>query len=209
MHPRPASQRVVLLVVHRRAGADLRRGLLDRQRQHGGRLQLLRGRGAHVAPSVRARCVRRSPRAPRASPRGPRRTRAAPDQHRRAVVGGVVHRRAREHETVDQRHRQARGRARGERAQRAARDGAVAVDDVAAAGVQGGDDERLAVRRPRCRDARSAPRRGSRRSRRGRSCRVRACAAVARGRTEGRRAGRVARMLEEDTPLPSICNSTD
>ena len=69
----------------------------------------------------------------------------AAEEHRRAVVGGVVHRRAGEHEAVEQRHGQADRRARGERPCRAPRHRAVAVDDVAAARVQRGHDERLAV----------------------------------------------------------------
>ena len=69
----------------------------------------------------------------------------AAEQHHRAVVGGVVHRRAREHQTVDQRDGQAGARAGGERPHRATRQRAVAVDDLAVAGVQHGDHERLAV----------------------------------------------------------------
>ena len=45
-----------------------------------------------------------------------------PEQHHRAVVGGVVHRRARQHQPVDQRDGQAGRGARGQRAHRPSRD---------------------------------------------------------------------------------------
>ena len=67
------------------------------------------------------------------------------EQHHRAVVGGVVHRRTRQHEAVDERDRQA-GRGTGrERLDGAGAERAVAVDDAVPARVQGGDHERLAV----------------------------------------------------------------
>ena len=50
-HARPRLQRVVLLVVERRPRADLRRRLVDRQREHGRGLQLLLGRRAHLRPA--------------------------------------------------------------------------------------------------------------------------------------------------------------
>jgi hypothetical protein len=76
------------------------------------------------------------------------------EDHDRAVVGRVVHRRARQDQPVDQRHRQARRHLLAHRSQCAAGDRAVAVDGVAVTGVQHRHDDRLAVRRddPEVRD---------------------------------------------------------
>ena len=177
----PHRQLVVLLVVHRRPCAGLRRGLVDRQREHRRRLQLVLRRRARLGPAtghdvLDDRLQRRSLLLGRVD--RPRRS----QQHDRAVVGRVVHRRAREHEAVEQRHGQACRRAGAERAQRAARRSSRAgTPDRRCARAAWGS--RTAGRsRRRCPDARSAPRRESRRSSRARGCRVRACAAGARAR---------------------------
>ena len=70
--------------------------------------------------------------------------RAAEDHHR-AVVHGVVEGRAGEHETVDDRHRDARLDLVRQRAQHVVGDGAVQVELVVEAGMDRGNDRRISV----------------------------------------------------------------
>ncbi len=116
--------------------------------QHRGGRELLVVRLAHLPPAAGDDVLDdRLQGASTFSPRSVDRARL-PEQHHGAVVGGVVHRRARQHEAVDQRHRQARrGPRRHRPASCAGAQRAVAVDDPAVARVQGGDHERLPVRR--------------------------------------------------------------
>ena len=78
-------------------------------REHRGRLQLvLTRRRARRAQRPGTMCSTIASSAASFSA-GSSIARAAAEQHRRAVVGRVVHRRAREHQAVEQRHGQARG----------------------------------------------------------------------------------------------------
>ena len=70
----------------------------------------------------------------------------AAEEHHGSVVGRVVHRRARQHQAIEQRHGEAGGRARGQRAQCSPGGRAVHVDHVCSTSVQGGHDKRLPVR---------------------------------------------------------------
>ena len=92
-------------------------------------------REAHGRPACRV---------PRASRRFARSPSCAPEHHDRPVVHRVVHRRAREHETVEQRHRHADPHARRERAEHPARRGAVQEQPLVQPRERHGDDERLA-----------------------------------------------------------------
>ena len=123
--PAQASQRVVLLVVQRAA----RCGPWPRPRRSG----IARTAVAFSSLSLGGRTSRQRPRHDVLDDRleGRQllgRVGHAPcrsQEHHRAIVGRVVHRRARQHQPVDQRHRQARRRAGGERAKGAARHRAV------------------------------------------------------------------------------------
>src|SRR5262249_55038424 len=69
-----------------------------------------------------------------------------PEHDHRAVVHRVVEGRARQHQTVEQRHRDAQGSARGDRAEHAAGRRAVQVQALVDAGVDARDHEGLPVR---------------------------------------------------------------
>ena len=108
--PAQTSQRVVLLVV---SGGPVR--ILAEASSIGSASTAVAfssfSLGGRTSPSGRARCVRRSPRSAASFSLGSSTRPRAAEQHHRAVVGRVVHRRAREHEAVDQRDGQARRRA--------------------------------------------------------------------------------------------------
>jgi GntR family transcriptional regulator/MocR family aminotransferase len=141
----PRGERVVLGLLDGRAAANLGRGLIEGHREHAGGLELLRARRAHLAPAAGDETFGEGLQRPQ--PLGwPLDGRGDPEHEHRAVVDGVVEGRAGEHEPVEQRHRQAGRCAGAQRADRAARGGAVEVDGVPHARVQCGDDVGLSVR---------------------------------------------------------------
>lgn len=140
----PARPSRVLVVVERVTGTHLRGGLVDREREDRRRGDLLVVRRACLARTS-LRDVLDNGLQRRDLFVTIRDDRRVPEHDGRAVVHRVMERRARHHQTVDDRRRHAGGRAAGERLQHSARDGAVHVQPVADARVNGRDDERLLV----------------------------------------------------------------
>ena len=140
---RPHVQRGILrVVVVRPAAPHLGRGLVDLEREDRGRLQLLRVRSARLVPAAGQQLL--GERLERAQPlRLVLDEREPPEDHHRVVVRGVLEGRAREHERVHERDRDAGRSARSEQPNGAARGRAVDVDGVADARVEHRDADRL------------------------------------------------------------------
>ncbi len=142
--PGPGIELVVLLVVEGRPGANLRRGLLDGESDDRRRAHLVVGRRADFVPAARNDPFHDRPEGRSLLERLGDLACFAEDD-RRAVVGRVVHRRAGQHEPVDQRDRQACPGAACHRAHRPPGAGTVAVDDIAVPGVERRHRQGLAV----------------------------------------------------------------
>ena len=150
---------VLALAVVGAAGGDLGRGLVERQREHRRRLELLAGRLARLRPSGRAAPARRTPPARASFSSGSVTGARLAEHHDRAVVDAHLEHRAREHDAVEQRDGEADGDARRRaraasgwptsRARRPPRRGARAAWGSRTAGPRG-----------RSRRAPRAPRRG-------------------------------------------------
>ena len=130
--------------VVRPTDGDLGRCLVERQREHAGRLQLLARRRARVGPAAGQQLL---------GERlehgvllvGIRHGRRRAEHDDRAVVDRVLEDRAGEHDAVEERHGDAGGDALADGADGAARRGAVDVEQVADACMQRRDHVRLPV----------------------------------------------------------------
>ena len=141
---RPGRQRVVFLLVHRRPGADLGRCLVDRQREHGRRLELAGRRAADVAPPPRDQVLRQRLEDPRLLLGVVHRPGRAEDDGR-AVVHRVVERGPGQDQAVDQRDGDADLDPSGHGLEHPAAGRAVHVEPIAHPHVEGRDHERPPV----------------------------------------------------------------
>ena len=141
---RPHRERVVVLVVLRRARAQLGRSLVEREGHDPRRPQLDLRRGAHRGEPPGHDVLHDRVERPRLLRRVPDLTRRAQHQDA-AVVHRVVEGGAREHQAVEQRDRQATRRTGAEERQHPARGRAVDHHLVADAREGRGNHERLAL----------------------------------------------------------------